>query len=35
LEKYAKLKAQNIEVVGLSLDSNLDEFKVKPTYILG
>lgn len=29
LEKYAKLKAQNIEVVGLSLDSNLDEFKSK------
>lgn len=29
LEKYAKLKAQNIEIVGLSLDSNLDEFKSK------
>jgi len=29
LEKYTKLKAQNIEVVGLSLDSNLDEFKSK------
>ena len=29
MEKYTKLKAQNIEVVGLSLDSNLDEFKSK------
>lgn len=29
LEKYDKLKAQNIEVVGFSLDSNLDEFKAK------
>ena len=29
LEKYDKLKAQNIEIVGLSLDSNLDEFKSK------
>lgn len=29
LEKYDKLKAQNIEIVGFSLDSNLDEFKNK------
>lgn len=29
LAKYDKLKAQNIEIVGLSLDSNLDEFKNK------
>ena len=29
LEKYEKLKAQNIAVVGFSLDSNLDEFRSK------
>ncbi|MBO6200919.1 MAG: redoxin domain-containing protein [Chryseobacterium sp.] len=29
LEKYDKLKAQNIEIIGFSLDSNLDEFKNK------
>ena len=29
LEKYDKLKAQNIEIVGFSLDSSLDEFKTK------
>lgn len=29
LEKYEKLKEQNIAVVGLSLDSNLDEFRSK------
>ena len=29
LEKYDKMKAQNIEVIGLSLDSNLNEFKSK------
>ncbi|WP_374445380.1 peroxiredoxin family protein [Epilithonimonas sp.] len=29
LEKYDKLKAQNIAVIGLSLDSNLDEFRNK------
>ena len=29
LEKYDKLKAQNIEIVGFSLDSNLDDFKAK------
>ncbi|MDP9956756.1 peroxiredoxin family protein [Epilithonimonas hungarica] len=29
LEKYDKMKAQNIEIVGLSLDSNLNEFKSK------
>ncbi|PZU88641.1 MAG: TlpA family protein disulfide reductase [Chryseobacterium sp.] len=29
LEKYDKLKSQNIEIVGLSLDSNLQEFKNK------
>lgn len=29
LEKYDKLKAQNIEIVGFSLDSNLDDFKNK------
>jgi len=29
LEKYDKLKAQNIEIVGFSLDSNLDEYKSK------
>lgn len=29
LEKYEKLKTQNIEVVGFSLDSNLDEFRSK------
>lgn len=29
LEKYDKLKAQNIEVIALSLDSNLDDFKRK------
>lgn len=29
LEKYSQLKAQNIEVIGLSLDSNLDDFKAK------
>ena len=29
LEKYDKLKAQNIEIVGFSLDSSLDEFKSK------
>lgn len=29
LEKYDKLKAQNIEIVGFSLDSNLDEFRSK------
>ena len=29
LEKYEKLKTQNIAVVGFSLDSNLDEFRSK------
>lgn len=29
LEKYEKLKTQNIAVVGFSLDSNLDEFRRK------
>jgi len=29
LEKYDKLKAQNIEIVGFSLDSSLDEFRNK------
>ncbi|WP_312765327.1 TlpA disulfide reductase family protein [Epilithonimonas sp.] len=29
LEKYDKMKAQNIEIVGLSLDNNLNEFKSK------
>lgn len=29
LEKYDKLKGQNIEIVGFSLDNNLDEFKSK------
>lgn len=29
LEKYDKLKAQNIEIVGFSLDSSLEEFKNK------
>lgn len=29
LEKYEQLKAQNIEVVAFSLDSNLDEYKAK------
>lgn len=29
LEKYDKLKAQNIEIVGFSLDSDLNEFKGK------
>ncbi|MCG2794138.1 MAG: peroxiredoxin family protein [Weeksellaceae bacterium] len=29
LEKYDKLKAQNTEIVGLSLDSNLEDFKTK------
>ena len=29
LEKYDKLKAQNIEIVGFSLDSSLEEFKSK------
>jgi len=29
LEKYDKLKAQNIEIVGFSLDNNLDEFRSK------
>lgn len=29
LEKYDKLKAQNIEVIGFSLDNNLEEFKSK------
>ena len=29
LEKYDKLKAQNIEIVGFSLDSSLDEYKSK------
>ncbi len=29
LEKYDKMKAQNIEIIGLSLDSNLNEFKSK------
>ena len=29
LEKYEQLKAQNIAVVGFSLDSNLDEFRSK------
>lgn len=29
LEKYETLKAQNIEIVGFSLDSNLDEFRNK------
>lgn len=29
LEKYDKLKAQNIEIVGFSLDNNLNEFKSK------
>ena len=29
LEKYDKLKAQKIEIVGFSLDSNLEEFKSK------
>lgn len=29
LEKYDKLKAQNIEIIGFSMDSNLDEFKNK------
>jgi len=29
LEKYDKLKAQNIEIVGFSLDSNLEDFKTK------
>lgn len=29
LEKYDKLKAQNIEVIGFSLDSNLEEYRKK------
>lgn len=29
LEKYDKLKAQNIEIVGFSLDSSLEDFKAK------
>ncbi|MNK86959.1 Thiol-disulfide oxidoreductase ResA [compost metagenome] len=29
LEKYDKLKSQNIEIVGFSLDNNLDEFRSK------
>jgi peroxiredoxin len=29
LEKYDKMKAQNIEIIGLSLDSNLNDFKSK------
>jgi len=29
LEKYDKLKTQNIEIVGFSLDSSLDEYKSK------
>lgn len=29
LEKYAKMKAQNIEIVGFSLDSNLEDFRNK------
>lgn len=29
LDKYDKLKAQNIEIVGFSLDSNIDEYKSK------
>lgn len=29
LEKYDKLKAQNIEIIGFSLDSSLEEFKAK------
>lgn len=29
LEKYTNMKAANIEVIGLSLDSNLDEFRNK------
>ncbi len=31
LEKYDKLKAQNIQVVGFSLDANLDEYRNKAT----
>lgn len=29
LEKYDKLKAQNVEIVGFSLDSSLEDFKAK------
>lgn len=29
LEKYSEIKAQNIEIVGLSMDSNLDDFRNK------